>query len=125
MSMGQYERYREDGWKSYFSDPAFEHGDTPVASVISYFCKRKEGEPEVDITKKPIEKVIDYEILCDVEWVKVNLNKTLRYKRKWYGEQDTYKFVALQNYLDQCIGGGYKKCLLSKQEFAMIATKKR
>ena len=101
MSMGQYERYREDGWKSYFSDPAFEHGDTPVASVISYFCKRKEGEPEVDITKKPIEKVIDYEILCDVEWVKVNLNKTLRK------------------------GGGYKKCLLSKQEFAMIATKKR
>tara|TARA_R110000850_G_scaffold107837_2_gene219640 strand:- start:1916 stop:2293 length:378 start_codon:yes stop_codon:yes gene_type:complete len=125
MSMLQYEKFRDEGWKSYFSDPAFEHGDTPKADVISYFCKRKEGEVEVDITKKPIEKIVDFEILVDVEYVKVNLNRTLRYKKKWYGEQDTYKFVALQNYLDQCLSGGYKKCLLSKQEFAMIAPKKK
>lgn len=120
-----YEERRNNLWKdAYKDDPAFEAGNTPVAKVINFFCKRKSNEPEVDITTTT-EKVIDFDIITEVHWVKFHLDRTLKYKRKWYGEQDLYKFVALQDYINQCESGGYSKCLLSKQEWAMIVPKKK
>lgn len=125
MSMAKYEDRRENLWKeAYKNDPAFEHGDSPAAKVISFFCKRRANEPEVDITKQTI-KSVDFSIVCDVEWVSFHLNRTLKYKRKWYGDVDIYKFVALQNYVDQCTDGNFSKCLLSKQEYMSIKPKKK
>lgn len=123
--MKDYDNRVEVGWRTFYGDdPAFEHGQSPAAKVISFFCKRRSNEPEVDITKQTI-KSIDYSIICDVEWVEFHLNRTLKYKRKWYGDKDIYNFVALQNYVDQCTDGNFSKCLLSKQEYMSIKPKKK
>jgi len=124
MSMDNYEKFREVGWKCYFDDPAFEYGDTPIAKVHSFFCKRRANEPEVDITKQTV-KSVDFDIVCDVEWCRFHLDRTLRYKKKWYGNQDIYKFVALQDYISQCENGNFSKCLLSKQEYMSIKPNKK
>lgn len=123
MSMLGYEERRDHGWRTLYSnDPAFIHGESPTAKVISYFCKRKTNDPEINITKQT-EKVIDFTITMDVSWVQFHTERTLKYKRKW-NPYEEYKFIALINYLDQCISGGYKKCLISKQEYASIRPNK-
>lgn len=122
--MLNYEYRRDNLWKeAYRNDPAFSYDDTPIADVVSFFCKRGKGV-EVDITKQT-EKVIDFNIVVDVSWLEFHLDRTLRYKKKWYGDQDIYKFVVLQNYVDQCTNGDFSKCLLSKQEWASICPKKK
>lgn len=124
--MKRYEHVREEGWKLlYRDDPAFERGEAPTADVISYFVKRAAHEPEVSIKSTFIEKVFDYDRNVDVSWLKERLNKTLRYKRTWYGDKDIYNFVVLQNYLDQCEQGGYTRCIISSKEMAMLLPKQK
>ena len=126
MSMERYELIRDEGYKLLWkNDRAFEHGESPTAKVISFFCKRKHGDVEVNLKDTNKKEDISFEILIDLSTVKSRLDKTLRYKKKWYGDQDIYNFVALQNYVDQCESGGYSKCLISKKEFAMISPKKK
>ena len=123
MSMTQYEQRRENLWReAYARDPAFPHGDSPIASVVSFFCKRREGDPIVDITKYT-PKVVDYEIVVDIDYLRVRLNHTIKYKKKW-NDYTIYTLGALQEYLDMCDRGGYKKGIISKAEFASIAVKK-
>lgn len=124
-AMDQYDDRAENLWKdAYKDDPAFAHGEAPAAKVISFFCKRKPNDPEVNTSKQTI-KSVDFDILCNIGWCRFHLDRTLKYKRKWYGEQDIYKFVALQDYISQCENGNFSKCLLSKQEFASIAPKRK
>jgi hypothetical protein len=123
MSMAQYEERRENLWKeAYKNDPAFYHGESPAASVISFFCKRRESDPIVDITKCT-PKVVDYEIVVDIEYLRARLNHTIKYKKKW-NDHTIYTLGALQEYLDMCDAGNYKKGIISKTEFASIAGKK-
>lgn len=118
--MKKYEEFRGNGWKCYNDDPCF-NGEAPAAKVISYFTKGNVYKPAQE---KNVEKPLDYDMICNVEWVQQRLKKTLQYKRTWYGDNDIYKFAALQNYVDQCISGGYNKCILSWQEVYMIKEKK-
>jgi hypothetical protein len=123
----KYEYFREEGWKCYFNDIAFPNGDAPPAKVISYFIKSDrgkslaEGVSEENTLKR---EDITFDKVCSLEWATERLNRTLQYKRKWYGDKDIYNFAVLQNYLDQCKLGGYSKCLLSWQEVYMIKDKK-
>ncbi len=122
MSMVNYEVRREDGWKDmYKNDIAFDHGESPTASVVSFFCKRRSDEPEVVLTYTP--EPVEFNKLVELRWARGRLSKTLQYKKKWFGDDDIYKFVALQSYLDECFNGGFKKCLLSWQELYMITPK--
>jgi hypothetical protein len=125
--MKQYELIREDGWKLlYKNDPAFPYGgDYPLAKVHSYFVKRGNNEVEVDVSKSTPATTPVFDRLVSVAWVEANLNHKLKYKRKWYGDQDIYNFVVLQNYIDQCKSGNYEKCLLSSRELAMILPNKK
>ena len=127
MSMLQYEDRRENLWRdAYKGDPAFPYDDTPIAKVTNFFCKRKPNDPEINLTnEKKVDKDLDFDLELNVEWVDYNLNRTLQYKRKWYGDKDIYQFVALVNYIEQCKGGGYKRCILSKQEYMMIKPNKK
>ena len=121
--MESYEERRETGWKTFYgSDPTFEHGESPAAKVISYFVKRKANEPEVNLVddKEILEKTLDYDLMVNVKWLDFNLKRVLRYKKKWYGDNDIYKYVVLVNYVDQCKKGKYTKCIISKQEYMMI-----
>jgi hypothetical protein len=124
MSMDRYEYIRDNGWKDlYKNDRGFDHGNSPTAKVISFFCKRRANEVKVSVTKST-NKIIEFKIIKDVKWVSFHLDKTLKYKRKWYGEQDITKFAALSHYVDQCEGGGYNRCIISTQEYMMIKPKK-
>lgn len=114
----QYENFRENGWRCYHNDPAFPHDDTPNAQVISYFT-----QGEVYKQNLSSKQDITFDKVCCVKWARQRLNKTLQYKRTWYGDDDVYKFAALENYIDQCEKGGYTKCLLSWQEVYMIKEK--
>jgi hypothetical protein len=123
MSMAQYEQRRSHLWKeAYKNDPAFPQGESPAAKVISFFCKKGHGDPIVDITKCT-PKIVDYEIVVDIEYLRDRLDHTIKYKKKW-NNHTIYTLGALQEYLDMCDRGGYKKCLISKTEFASIAGKK-
>lgn len=122
--MKGYESRRENLWKdAYKNDPAFSQEESPIASVINFFCKRREGDPEVDLSKST-PKEINYEIVIDTEYLRVRLDHTIRYKKKW-NDHTIYTLGALQEYLDMCMIGGYKKCIISKLEFASIAENKR
>ena len=124
MSMESYEERRETGWKTFYGgDPTFEHGESPAAKVISYFCKRKTNEPEVNLTNNlllPEEPCYDYEYQVEVVWMEFHLKRVLRGKKKFYGNADLYKYVVLQDYVTQCKLGGYKKALISWQELALL-----
>jgi len=125
--MKRYENFRENGKRCYFADPIFE-GNAPVAKVISYFVKKSSSKTQQETPSEDKTVKVDdytYNQKCCLKWARERLKKTLQYKRKWYGDQDIYKFVALQNYLDQCEAGGYSKCLLSWQEVYMIKEKKK
>jgi hypothetical protein len=123
MGMKDYDHRAEVGWKTFYGqDPAFNHGEAPTAKVISFFCKRRSDEPEVVLTYTPPES-IDFDKIVDLKWARERLNKTLQYKKKWFGDDDIYKFVVLQNYLDECFQGNFNKCLLSWQELYMISPK--
>lgn len=124
--MKRYERTREEGWRLHYgNDPHFKAGEAPTADVISYFVKRKPNEPEVSVKSTFVEKVFDYDRTVDVSWLKDRFNKTLQYKRTWYGDKDIYNFVVLQNYLDQCESGGYTRCIISNKEMAMLLPNKK
>lgn len=125
MSMEQYEERRKTLYKTAFStDPVFEYGNYPFSSkVISFFSKRRSDDPVIDVTKCT-PKVVNYEILVDTEYLRDRLNHTIKFKKKWT-EYTIYTLSALQEYLDMCDAGGYKKCILSKAEFATIADNKR
>jgi hypothetical protein len=121
--MESYEERRETGWKTFYGgDPAFVHGESPAAKVISYFVKRKPNEPEVNLVddKEIVEKGVDYDLMVNVKWLDFNLKRVLRYKKKWYGDTDIYKYVVLVNYVDQCKKGKYTKCIISKQEYMLV-----
>ena len=122
--MEKYEYRRENLWKDAFKgDPIFEHGDAPKSDkVISFFCKSKPSEVRI-IGKVAPPPEIEFNKVVDLKWAMSRLNKTLQYKKTWYGDQDIYQYVALQNYLDQCSLGGYSKCVLSWQEVRMISPK--
>lgn len=127
MSMSKYELIREDGWKLLWrDDKAFEHGEAPIAKpVISYFCKRRESDPVVNITKQSLPKEIVYDRVVELSWAEDRLNKTLQYKRKWYGDQDIYQFVVLCDYLQQAKSNGNTKVLLSSRELATLLPNKK
>ena len=120
--MVQYESVRENGWRLlYKNDPAFEYNDIPVAKVISFFLKRRSNEAEVDLTKQT-KILVDFEIKFDVSWLHHHLDHTIKYKRKW-NDYNLALLGNLQHYLNQCVDGGYKKCILSKQEYMQIKAK--
>lgn len=126
MGMESYEERREIGWKTFYGgDPAFEHGESPAAKVISYFCKRKTNEPEVNLVddKEMVEETLDYDLMVNVKWLDFHLKRVLKGKRKFYGDSDLYKYVVLQNYVDQCKKGKYTKCILSWQEMSLLKPK--
>lgn len=124
-----YEERRSHLWKdAYKNAKEFSYDNTPTAKVISFFCPRKDSDPEINLNVKEglqSENNDDtiYDKVVNLSWAIERLNKTLQYKRKFYGDKDIYSFVALQNYLDQCKAGGYTKCLLSWQEVYMIKEK--
>lgn len=121
-----YEKRRTELWRdAYKNAKEFEYDNYPTAKVVSFFCERKPSDPEIDITKHTPQKEVDYDRVVDVSWFKERLNKTLQYKKKWYGDVDIYNFVVLQCYLDQCINGGYTKAVLSTRELAMLLPKKK
>ena len=124
MSMEQYDHRAEHLWKEAFTnDPAFSYDDTPISKkVISYFVKRKANEPEVNLVddKEIVEKTLDYDLMVNVKWLDFNLKRVLRYKKKWYGDADIYKYVVLVDYVDQCKKGKYTKCIISKQEYMLV-----
>ena len=122
--MKDYDNRAEVGWKTFYgADPAFEHGESPAAKVISFFCKRRANEPEVDITKQTV-KSVDFDIVCDVEWVDHHLEHKLKYNRKWT-DYNIYLLGNLYLYLQQALDGGYGKMILSKQEYMSIKPKKK
>ena len=127
MSMEQYDHRAEHLWKEAFTnDPAFSYDDTPISKkVISYFVKRKANETEVNLVddKEIVEKTLDYDLMVNVKWLDFHLKRVLKGKRKFYGDSDLYKYVVLQNYVDQCKKGKYTKCILSWQEMSLLKPK--
>lgn len=117
--MKDYEKFREEGWKSY------EDG----AKVISYFCKREANQPEVTgIEFKPPETV--YEQLWDTDKVIALLKDkmltksgTVRKKIFDKPEWEMYNYAALFHYLTQAKQEKANKVLLSKKEVAMLLGK--
>lgn len=117
-----YENFRENGWKCYHNDPAFSPDDTPNARVISFFIKGGDWEKGDLLVSNPPTQEYTYEVTPD--WLRTNLNRVLSYTKKW-NDYKLYQCIALQNYLDQLENGGYRKGILSKQEYAMLAPKKK
>ncbi len=110
----KHEKLRKDLWS-----PDDEH---PVR-VVSFFCKRKSNEPE--ITGKVFKAhETQFELVCDVSKVIALLNAKMRYKRSWK-EHEVYDYGVLLDYLTYCQDGGYKKCLLSKKEWAILQPNKK
>lgn len=120
MILHKYEDFRENGWKSYFNDIAFPDGDAPYAKVFSPFKKRVK---EDDNGGSFPEKEVVYDLKVNADWLIFRFNHTMRYKRNWK-ESEIYKYAALQMYVDEVVNGGYKKALITRTEFAMIAEKK-
>ena len=122
--MEKYRFIEEEGWKLLWRDcPEYKHGEAPIAKVISFFTKsspKKIGDVD-QVIKPPPE--INYDKVRYVRDVDDALTKTLNRKKKFYGDQDLYKYIALQDYVNQCKMGGYDKCLLSWQEISMITPK--
>lgn len=119
--MNKYESFRENGWKCYNDAPCFE-GDAPVAKVLSYFVKRTRIEDNGGVDPP---KEYDYDIVKDTAWLKERLDKTIQYTRKWHPQRE-YNLIVLQDYIyNQLIGGGYKKGLISKKEFAILSPNKK
>ena len=122
--MKDYDNRAEVGWRTFYGDdPAFEHGQSPAAKVVSFFCKRRANESEVDITKQTI-KSVDFDIVCDVEYIAYHLDHKLKHTRKW-NDYNLALLGNLQHYLNQCVDGGYGKMILSKQEWMAIKPKKK
>lgn len=118
-TLESYENKRENLWKLF---------DREVDGVIikgkhlSYFKKVRGSNKTLDkdeLSRKN-EENNKFEIKCTVESVSRLLDHKFKYKRKW-SERDIYLFGALQHYIDQCVSGGYKYCLISKTEYAMIS----
>ena len=127
MSMSRYETVRDDGWKLLWKDDrAFSQGEAPIAKpVISFFCKRKEGDPVVNINNTtPLTNNVEYDKVVDLDWVEERLNKTIQYKKKW-NDYNIYQLAALQEYVDFAKNGGYSKIIISKQEMAAILPNKK
>lgn len=120
MILRKYEDFRENGWKSYFNDVSFPDGDSPIAKVISYFQKRVR---EDDNGGSYPEREVVYDLMVNADWLVYRFNHTMKYKRNWK-DSDIYKFAALQMYVNEVVNGGYKKALITRTEFAMIAEKK-
>ncbi len=120
--MQEYEIRREDGWKDFYGkDPAFEHGQSPTANVTSFFCKRRSNEPVITgKVAEIVEESVDFDTMVNVKWVEFHLNRVLKSKRTWYGDEDIYQFVVLVDYLKQCKEGNYRSCLLSWQEMYLL-----
>lgn len=123
-SMEKYRLIEEEGWRLLYKDcPEFPAGETPVAKVISFFTKSSpKKKDEVVETRPPPD--INYDKVRYVKDVDDALTKALNRKKKFYGDQDLYKYIALQDYVNQCKRGGYDKCILSWQEISMITPKK-
>lgn len=115
-----YENFRENGWRSYHNDPAFVDEQPPNAKVISYFIKNN-GQEVVDI---PEPKQVEYTYEVSSVWLEDNLSRVLSYTKKW-NDYKIYQCVALSNYLEQIKNGGYKKGIISRQEYAMLSPNKR
>ncbi len=124
MSMQHYEERRgeNEGWKIFNNDIHFPHGESPTAKMISFFKKRRSNEPVIDLTKQT-KKIIDFSIMKDVSWLAYHLDRKLKYTRKW-NDYSLAMAGNLQMYVDQCNAGRYKKCILSKQEWAFLQPKK-
>lgn len=126
--MISYENRRDQLWKDAYKNAIeFEHGDSPKANVVSFFCKRKENDPEINLkgglqSENPYDS-ITFDRLNDVSFLEERLNHVLRYTKKW-NNYNTYLCIALQEYLKQCKDGGFSKCILSVQELALLLPKK-
>lgn len=121
--MEKYNFIKEEGWKLLWRDfPEFQHGEAPIAKVISFFTKASPKKKDEVVEIKPPPEV-SYDKVRYVIDVDQALTKTLNRKKKFYGDQDLYKYIALQDYVNQCKMGGYDKCILSWQEISMITPK--
>lgn len=124
-SMDKYNKVRDEGWRLLWKDfPEFNKGEAPTAKVISFFIKSSPNKNDKDVVIKREPDVV-YDKLRYVKDVDAALTKTLNRKKKFYGDQDLYKYIALQDYITQCKLGGYEKCILSWQEIRMITPKSK
>ena len=129
--MERYERFREEGWKSYEDS----------AKVISFFRKRKQGEQPVSgkIYTPLNERIPTYDKSYDIQLV-IRLMKdkmmTKRLTRTPSGQKkrltprkdfltmkpyDVYDWVSLINEVRNAIRDGEDSILLSNQEIKMIS----
>lgn len=100
-----------------------EDDDISSVKVISYFKPRARGESEITgVVYKP--PSTSYELVCDVNEVLGWLKKKYTTQRFWKPYEGVI-FAQIQHYLDQCLTEGYSRCILSKQEFAILQNKSK
>ncbi|CAL9979558.1 hypothetical protein VPHF99_0241 [Vibrio phage F99] len=140
-------RYEERRWKLQTLDNTTK--EDPKGLCVSYFCPDnpdwetfpkgwvkdyKEGRPRKPVTGvefKPPES--DFTILYDLDKAmsqmtdKVFTSKLTRGRRVTARKEfldmkpyEQYDYIALMEYIRQCIREGSKKCLLSKREWGML-----
>ncbi|AUR92296.1 hypothetical protein NVP1170O_183 [Vibrio phage 1.170.O._10N.261.52.C3] len=111
-----YERFREEGWKSY----------EDCAKVISYFCPRKSSESEVSGKEMTLRQ--------ESFWKDVDIHKAFRAYKSCMATQkgltrkkmlslkphETYAWSALLEYLRVSWREGEKVVTLSSREFEML-----
>ncbi|ATN93540.1 hypothetical protein [Pseudoalteromonas phage J2-1_QLiu-2017] len=118
----------ENGKYFFADDPVFEPNDYPFPKMVSFFVKQN-GKPVIvnrDVNGNIIypDTSPDFTIQVGVDWFEENLKRTIRYKKKWT-EYDKDQLGNLLLYLEQIKSNGFRAGILSKQEFAAIAPKKK